>query len=141
MARIDDVERRLLNWARWLLGGRSGGLGYATVSYGAVGADSSKFREAVIPTSEAEAVDTDDAVKQLANELRQVVWLHYREGQSVASLSVRICCSVATVYNRLDRAHRQLDQVFCDQANARRAERARVENIAAAARVARGFRD
>jgi hypothetical protein len=141
MARIEDVERRLLNWARWLIGGRSGGLGYATVSYGAVGADCSKVRESVIPTSEAEAVETDDAVKELATELQLVLAMHYRDGKSVAMISVESYCSVATVYNRLDRAHRLLDQTFSDRAEARRAERARVENLSTATRVARGFRD
>lgn len=141
MARIEDVERRLLNWARWLIGGCRGGLGYVTVSYGPPAGDSSKVRESVIPTSEAEAMDTDDAVKLLADELRQVVTLHYKDAQSMASMSVRLGCSVATVYARMDRAHRLLDQAFIDRAVARREERKRVESVASAARTARGFRD
>ena len=32
MARIEDIERRLLNWARWKAGGRSGGLGYSAIN-------------------------------------------------------------------------------------------------------------
>ena len=31
MARIEHIERRLLNWARWKHGANRCGLGYATV--------------------------------------------------------------------------------------------------------------
>lgn len=138
MARIEDVERRLLNWARWRIGGQRGGLGYSSVSWGMT-VGSARGREAVIPTNAAEATDTDNAVKALMPELQRVVMGHYVDGYSVAAVSVQLGCSVATVYARIDRTHQLLDQAFRDLAAARRIERERVERMARAKRG--GFRE
>jgi hypothetical protein len=135
MSRVEEVERRLLNWARWRIGGSSGGLGFAKTSMGNQ-SGGSRYRESVIPTNAAEAMETDDAVKGLEADLRDVVEQHYGEGLSVALVAVRRGRSAATIYARLDRAHAVLDQVFRDRAYARRAERERVASI-----VRGGFRD
>lgn len=128
MAKIDDVERRLLNWARWRIGGDSGGLGYASATLGMSTQGRAMYREAIVPTSASEAVETDNAVQQLLDlDHRRVVLLHYAEGLSVAGVSIRLDCSVATVYARIDRLHRQLDEAFRELAAKRGSERARVE--------------
>lgn len=136
--RSEEVERRLLNWARWRAGGQRGGLGYASVSLG-MQSGSARYRESVIPTSAGEAVETDEAVQHLEEPLRRVVTRHYADGLSVVAISLELRCAVSTVYTRLDRAHLLLDAAFHEVALARRAERERVEALAAAARRARGF--
>lgn len=138
MARIEEVERRLLNWARWRIGGQRGGLGFAAVSWGMT-TGGQRNREAIIPTDAAEASETDWAVRALEHELQAVVVAHYAEGLSVAALSVRSSCSTAAVYSRIDRVHRLLDQAFRDMAIARRTERARIEGLTAAARPEQEF--
>lgn len=138
MAKVEDVERRLLNWARWRIGGGSGGLGYASATLG-MESGGSKYREAVIPTRSGEAIETDSAVQMLATELRVLVHGHYADGLSMAALAVKHGCSVATVYLRLGRVHQLLDQAFRDMAEARRVERHRVEELGRQARPQGGF--
>jgi DNA-directed RNA polymerase specialized sigma24 family protein len=134
----EEVERRLLNWARWRAGGQRGGLGYASVSLGAQ-TSSARYRESVIPTSAGEAMETDEAVQRLEALLRRVVTRHYADGLSVSAISIEMRCAVSTVYARLDRAHLLLDAAFHEMALARRAERERVEALTASARRTRGF--
>lgn len=138
MARSEDVERRLLNWARWRIGGASGGLGYAKATL-AEGGGTARYREAIVPTNAAEAIETDNLVRCLEADLQRVVDLQYFEGRSVAWIAVRLGCSAATVYNRLDRVHLLLDQAFRDLADARRAERQRVDRLQRQASPGRGF--
>lgn len=141
MARSEDVERRLLNWARWRIGGASGGLGYAKASLGE-SPGASRYRESIIPTNGAEAAETEAVVRCLEADLQRVVDLHYFEGLSVAMIAVRLSCSAATVYGRLDRVHLLLDQAFRDMQDARRNERQRVDRIQRqAAPGGGGFRD
>jgi len=135
MAKIEDVERRLLNWARWKIGGESGGLGYASATLGLLaGAGTSAYRESLIPTGVAEAVETDNAVKTLDLDHRRIVIEHYEHGLSLAAISVKLDCSVATVYARVDRAHRLLDQAFRVMVYSRQLEKRRVEALQEAAR-------
>lgn len=133
MARSEEVERRLMNWVRWKKGGASGGLGFATASMGTE-AGGTRYREAVIPTAAAEAMETDNVVTMLEADLRRIVNEHYLEGSSVAGVSVKLGCSVATVYSKLQRVHVLLDQAFRDMAQHRRAERERVELVLRQAR-------
>lgn len=135
MAKIEDVERRLLNWARWRIGGDSGGLGYASATLGMSTQGRAMYREAIVPTSASEAVETDDTIQQLLDlDHRLVVVLHYAEGLSMVGVSLRLGCSVATVYARIDRLHRQLDDAFHQLAAKRGSERARVEELQRQAR-------
>lgn len=121
MAMIEEVDRRLHNWARWVSGGMAGGLGYASLDLTGVrggGADG-----AVIPTNAIEASATHDEVQRLSSELRRTVELYYQRTTSRAGLSLLLCCSVSTVDARLSRAHRQLMDAFLE-ADSRAAERA-----------------
>lgn len=112
MAMIEEVDRRLHNWARWLSGGMSGALGYASLNLTGVrggGADGP-----VIPTNAIEASSTHDEVQRLSSELRRTVELYYLQTNSRAGLSLLLCCSVSTVDARLARAHRQLMDAFLE---------------------------
>lgn len=128
MARIEDIERRLLNWARWRHGGRSGGLGYAAVSWNATPSRAA-YRESVIPTSDAEAADTDTGVALLPADLRRAVERIYLDGMSVRRAAARLSCAPATVQIRVDQAHKQLQDWITERQRQRADERARVEAL------------
>lgn len=133
MARIEDIERRLLNWARWRHGAGSGGLGYATVNLAAEGGRDN-FREAVIPTIDCEAEETDQAVLALSSELRATVEAVYLQGGTMAAKSRRLCCSEPTIYSRIDQAHRRIQSWLAERDRVRREQRARLEAMQRAAR-------
>jgi hypothetical protein len=134
MARIEDIERRLLNWARWRLGGQSGGLGYSTVNLADAEAARDGYREAVIPTVDCEAEETDRAVVSLASELRATVESVYLGGGGLAQKARRLCCSIPTIHARVDLAHRRIQAWLADAEVARKAQRERIERLQAAAR-------
>lgn len=134
-ARIEDMDRRLDNWARWLAGGRVGGLGFAAVNMlAAMGGDRGRYREASIPTSDCEGAETDAAIKTLPAELIQTIEVHYLSGLGVAAQAVRLGVTPATVRVRLCRSHGLLQTWFADQAQQRRAQRERVERVTLVAR-------
>lgn len=131
MARIEDIERRLLNWARWKMGGRSGGLGYATLNLAAVtsGGGRDGYRESTIPTNDCEAAETDQAVMTLPSELRRTVEVVYVEGGGMASKARRLCVGERTVQMRIETAHRHISRWLADQDAARKAQRALIERL------------
>ena len=61
MAKIEDIERRLMNWARWKMVAGSGGLGYARLQLEAEGSRDG-YREAKVPVVDCEASETDELV-------------------------------------------------------------------------------
>jgi hypothetical protein len=128
VARIPDIERRLLNWARWKSGEGQGGLGYST---GVWNGESSRstYREATIPTVDVEASVTDAGVMALAGELRSAVEAVYLRTGTIEVAAGRLCCGVATVYARVDRAHARLASWLSDRAQQARNEVARVKQL------------
>jgi hypothetical protein len=136
MARIEDIERRLLNWARWKAGGRSGGLGYSAINLVAatVGGGRDGYREAVIPTNDCEADETDQAVLALPSEMRRTVEVVYVEGGGMASKARRLCCTERTVQARIEQAHLKISRWLADKDASRKAQRERVERLQASVR-------
>lgn len=145
MARLEHIETRLLNWARWRLTGGGGALGYSRVNMlRAFGGAGSRYAEAPIPTNAIEAGETDDAVGRLDRPLRITVEVHYLEQgvvrgrlRRLATMSARLthlCCSKSTYYERLDAAHAQLAEHFAAREDRQRAERGRVHDLLARAR-------
>lgn len=128
MARIEDIERRLLNWARWKIGGSAGGLGYASVN---LAGDTSRelYREARIPTNDCEAEETDRAVVSLDSDLRRTVEVVYLGSGGTRNKAAALCCTEATVYARVDRAHRLLAQWFTARQRDRAIERDRLDAL------------
>lgn len=131
MARIEDIERRLLNWARWKTGDRSGGMGFAKVNMGMSGG--TRRRESIIPTSDCEAEETDRAVMSLPSHLRATVEAVYLSG-SLWAVSARLCITPAAVDARIWRAHALIQTWVHNLEAARQAERQRVEAVLRAAR-------
>lgn len=126
--KIDLIELRLLNWARWR--SRSGGmLNYAGIDYGSVGS-SSGYREAVIPIADCEADETEAAVQGLAVHLRDTVRVHYLGSYiDIGAQANVLQCAVSTVHARIAEAHRRLQDHFEAKRQAAEAERARVEAL------------
>jgi hypothetical protein len=134
VARIPDIERRLLNWARWKAGEGGGGLGYSGGSMWNTEAGRSGYREAIIPTVDVEASATDTAVLALPSELRSAVEALYLRRGTIEQAADRLCCGVATIYRRVDQAHAQLASWFSAKASAARDEAARLDALNESAR-------
>lgn len=130
MARIDWIEHRLLNWARWRARSGGGALGYARVQLGVQAVVTrDPYADAPIPINDIEAGATDDAVQRLPSELKATVIEHYTgPGGELDHLRV-LCCAKATMYARIDRAHRLLADHFTAQKDRAAAERQRVEAL------------
>jgi hypothetical protein len=126
VAKIEDIERRLLNWARWRLGGASGGLGYAKVRYGD-GTTTRGYREAVIPTNDCEADETNRAVMALSSDLRATVELVYLVNKPMWWKIQYLQCSDSMIYKRISLAHRRILEWLATRAETARIERSRVE--------------
>lgn len=128
MARIEDIERRLQNWARWKHGAGSGGLGYGGGGFDGV-ASGSRYREAVIPTVDCEASDTDQAVQSLETRLRVTLHQVYLTGDSPAIDAARLGCTESAVKARVWDAHRKLAAWFSDRDTSARNERERLQQL------------
>jgi len=134
MARIEDIERRLLNWARWRSGVARSGMGYGRISMEHRVDGEGYDAQAVIPTIDVEASTTDIAVSALASHLRATVEIVYLDPGGMRHKAARLCCSEATIKTRIWEAHRQLSAWFADRAARQRDARARIESLQRAAR-------
>ncbi|MBB2485418.1 hypothetical protein H5407_09280 [Mitsuaria sp. WAJ17] len=135
MAKIEEIERRLLNWGRWRHGAGAGGLGYARVVYTEVLAtDRDNYQEAVIPTVDCEAEVTERAVQALASELRATVEVYYVLGGGLAAKARRLAVAEATVKSRIDRSHRIIQAWLAERERGQLEQRRRVELLTQAAR-------
>lgn len=124
MAKIDYIEHRLLNWARWKM--RQGGsLNYAGINWDFEGR--SGYREAVIPINDCEAADTDEAIHKLPQHLQETLVEHYTgETVDIPSQAERLGCGVSTVHARIDEAHQRLATYYRMRADADRTEQERI---------------
>lgn len=131
--RDQEMERRLNNWARWKLGGRVGGLGYARVSPG-MEPSAARYRQSVIPVDDAEADETDRGVLQLASELRRTCEVYYLDPAGGAIKARKLCVTEAGMYRRIERAHRELSAWLAERRRLADERRAEVERMQASAR-------
>ncbi len=130
MARIEWVEQRLQNWARWALNRGSGVLGYAGVNLAtAAVVTRDPYAEVPIPISDIEASETDDAVQRLPSELKATVLELYLGVGGIKDKLRRLACAESTLHRRVAQAQRMLADHFTAQDDKRRAERARVEAL------------
>ncbi|MBQ0934637.1 hypothetical protein [Ideonella paludis] len=134
MARIEDIDRRLHNWARWRLGMTVGGLGFASVDMASEGIHSTAEDECRVPTNDIEAEETHRAVMALAGELRATVEEVYLRGGSVKRQAQRLCCAEVTVHARISKAHLSIQRWVAELHAQQRQQRATVEAMQAAAR-------
>lgn len=129
MARMHDIERRLLNWARWKIGGASGGLGYARAKDEHRVDGEGYDAQSVVPTIDCEADETDQAVRALEGRLRATLEAVYVDGGGMRQKAKKLCCTEATIHSRVDEAHRRISGWLSDKRQQRDAERSRVEAL------------
>jgi len=108
MAKIEDIERRLLNWVRWRGGVSSGGLGYTRVTLMGAHAGRGGGYEAKVPAMDLEAEETDRGVLALPSHLRATVEAVYLGVGTMREKAGRLRRSEATLYAGVVLAHRRL---------------------------------
>lgn len=129
--RIEWVDARLWNWARWMARSGSTGLGYASPNWRGVPSGGS-YAEARIPLACGEAEVTHQAVLSLSDDHQRVVreWylLHPGSAKAVAlSIGVAMC----TVYARLDAVDRAVAAWIGDRERTAGDERRRLVGLLA----------
>ena len=135
MARDPDIERRLLNWARWKNAKEGGGGNFARTDMTVERVDGAGWDwSQEPPTFEGEAITTDQAVMALPSELRATVEMAYLGAGSVQHMMARLQIARCTVYTRIDQAHRRLRTWFAERAEAARVQLARDEAVRRSAR-------
>jgi hypothetical protein len=137
MAKIEDIERRLLNWARWRDMAGSGGLGYAAVKLEG-GGTRGGYREAKVPVIDCEAAEMDELVQRLPSELRFTLEVCYCESGGETTRMERLMCARSTIHARITQAHIMLARWLADKHQVRTAERQRVDKLQRVG-VGRGF--
>jgi DNA-directed RNA polymerase specialized sigma24 family protein len=106
MARDTDIERRLINWADWLAGLRSRGLGYATANAAAERVDGEGYdAPSRNPVFDDEAEITDQAVKALQDDLRRTVVLVYTGPGGIKRIAKQLGIVEVSVHARISAAH------------------------------------
>jgi len=128
MAKIPEIERRLLNWARYVstLGAPPPAPDPTAPRVDGSGWDA----PTVIPTNDAEAEQTGRAVAALEPELQRTVGVYYLQGGFLTSKLRQLGLQHrVTLYARIGRAHRILLRWFADDAAVKQRERERVEAL------------
>ncbi|EYC51711.1 hypothetical protein AZ34_11930 [Hylemonella gracilis str. Niagara R] len=107
MARIEGIRYRLENWARWCAKVEGGALGFPTTNSLARLAGRSSNYEAVIPTNDVDAAETDAAVKSLQltrSHLYLVLTLHYAKGLPIHRVAREMHRAESTIKRNLEDA-------------------------------------
>lgn len=139
MARIEWIEHRLLNWARWRLMNGMGPLGYASVDLSdPTPTQRDPYAEAPVPTNAIEAAETGDGIKALEDDLRRTVVAWYLRRDGLAGALRDLGIGERALHQRIERAHRRLADWINERQERGRAERERVQALQAAARPRQG---
>lgn len=137
MRMLPDMDRRLLNWARYVRMMQAGGR-FATGSMEARVDGEGWDAPTVIRPDDAEAEVTQVAVLAMRGELRAASQIWYLGSGGIAHKASRLCCSETTLRERVGQAHRALAQWLADKASMDRRERERVEGLQRVASVSAG---
>jgi DNA-directed RNA polymerase specialized sigma24 family protein len=112
MARDDRIEARLRRWAEASTVGD--GSGYPVMS--TIHADWTPPSPGITPTLKvapaSDVGETHRAIARLSMRLRDTVVIHYVQRPSLPEQALRLRCSEATVYTRVEEAHRQLARLL-----------------------------
>lgn len=87
------------------------------------------YAQAVIPTNDVEASETEDAVMSLPAELWQTLVLFYVGAGSQVKKANQLGITERGMRARVDQAHRHLSAYFTQKNERARAERERVESL------------
>lgn len=108
---IDYIKQRLARWGEWNARRESGGLGFPReCSYTRMQARSEVGLTA--PEIDQEAVETEHAVAELPEYLRETVRSYYVKPGTVEQKARDLRCGRDTVYARLERAFPLLSDLF-----------------------------
>jgi DNA-directed RNA polymerase specialized sigma24 family protein len=131
MSRIDWLDRELRNWARWMLGQRAGGLGYARCDMSVERVDGGEGYDAQahIPVDACEAEVIDRAVMALDGVLRATVEQVYLQPGTMTDHAAKLGCHERTLRDRIERAHNRIAAWMSDRKAAAEAERSRVHAL------------
>jgi hypothetical protein len=129
MARIEDIERRLLNWARWKAGATANPLGYAQAQMQERVDGEGWDAVQAVPTVDHEAAETDRGVQALGTTLQETLRVFYVEGGGIARKARKLGCTERAVYLRVEQAQRGLAFWLSELAESRKRERERVERL------------
>ncbi len=135
MPRDADIHRRLINWADWLAGLRSRGLGFATANMAAERVDGEGYdAPSRNPVFDDEAETTDKAVRALVDDLRKTVVLVYTGPGGIQRIAQQLGVSEPTVHARVVQAHYRIKVWLSDLVVEERTQRERDDAIRQAAR-------
>ena len=116
MARIPEIEARLLRWAEWRKVGDGSGYPVKSVLHEDWSPPSSGMVPGmkVVPASDAK--QTGRAVARLSERLQATVVVHYIRRLSGAAAAGELKCKPDTIQARIEQAHRELAQMLsnCD---------------------------
>lgn len=130
MARIDWVRMRLENWARWCSQQSNGALGYPRQSTFVNLAARARRAEAVIPTDNIEAAETNEAVESLKmtqSHLYLVLTYVYAKGLPRHLVARRMCRAESTIKRNLEDADHAIALWLHERARNRDRLRAQAE--------------
>lgn len=124
MARIENIQQRLENWALWSARGAGGGLGYASVSVLASDTWSrGRYNGMTIPVMDIEAEETDQAVKALRlsrSHLFVTLEMVYIKGIGVREAARRMRRAESTIHAQLAEADRLIQSWLTEHADDKR---------------------
>lgn len=128
MRMLEDMDRRLLNWARYIWMMKAGGR-IASPSFEARVDGDGWDAPSVVPTNDAEAEETHAGVMCMPSEQRAAVESWYLGNGGVAAKARRLCISETTLRERVGMAHRKLNCWLLDKRQAADMERERTEKL------------
>lgn len=138
MARDADIHRRLINWADWLAGLRSKGLGFAAANMAAERVDGEGYdAPSRNPVFDDEAEITDKAVRALQPaELKRTVVLVYTGPGGIKRIAQQLGVAEVTVHARIGQAHHKIQAWLSDRAQDARVQRERDDAVRRSVRPA-----
>lgn len=130
MARIADIERRLLNWARYEIAMRGRG-SFARIDLTQPNVDNRSPYDSQVPIGimEGEAKETADAVEALEESLRKAVREHYFSTRGVPEQARALGIGKSTLYARIEQAHRVIARWLAEREQAAQQEAKRVRAL------------
>lgn len=108
MARDAVIEARLVRWANAVTVGDGSGFPTMSVLHPEWQPPSPGVTPTLKTSAHSDVMETHRALQRLSLRLQNTVAVHYCMRLSVAEQAERLDCAEATVYGRVDRAHREL---------------------------------
>ena len=108
MARIDEIELKLREWAQWVKAGDGSGYPTKCTIHPEWSPPAPGTTPTLKTTAHHDAVRTHWAISGLSIRLRNTVWLHYVNNLDMAEIGRQLGCEPGTIYPRIYRAHRLL---------------------------------